>query len=167
MSDDFLQSLDHLAMGTRLKRAGVALQGETQKWLQANGCDIPSAHLPVLTALDRKGATSIGVLTRMLGIAQPGVSRMVEQLAAGGWVNSQTDPKDRRIREIQLTEKGQAFVDTASRTLWPVIESTVAQLFTGLVGPFMDQLSVLEGRLASGDLEDSFHNARVEPAEPA
>jgi DNA-binding MarR family transcriptional regulator len=92
MSDDFLQSLNHLAMGTRLKRAGIALQAETQKWLQANGCDIPTAHLPVITALDRMGATSVGVLAQMLGIAQPGVSRMVEQLIAGGWMRSDTDP---------------------------------------------------------------------------
>jgi DNA-binding MarR family transcriptional regulator len=167
MNDDYLQSLDHLAMGTRLKRAGVALQGETQKWLRANGCDIPSAHLPVITALDRKGPTSIGVLTRMLGIAQPGVSRMVEQLTAGGWVSSRTDPRDRRIREIQLTEKGQAFVDTASLTLWPVIDSAVARLCAGLVGPFMSQLSVLEDRLASGKLEGNFRDAQAEPVEPS
>jgi len=162
MSDDFLQSLNHLAMGTRLKRAGVALQSEAQKWLQANGCDIPSAHLPVITALDRMGATSIGVLARMLGIAQPGVSRMVEQLVAGGWVRSETDPKDRRIREIQLTDKGRTFAAEASRSLWPVVEKAVARVCAGLSGPFMSQLTTLENRLATDALEASFRSAQAD-----
>lgn len=162
MSNDFLQSLDYLAMGTRLKRAGIALQAETQKWLQANGCEIPSAHLPVITALDKVGATSIGVLARMLGIAQPGVSRMVDQLVAGGWLRSETDPKDRRIREIQLTGKGRAFAAEASRSLWPVVEEVVAHLCAGLSGPFISQLTTLENRLAAETLGASFQSVQAD-----
>ena len=166
-NNDYLQSLSHLAMGTRLKRAGIAMQAETQKWLRDNDCEIASAHLPVISALDRMGHASIGELARRLGIAQPGVSRMVDQLVAAGWVSSDPDLEDRRIRAVELTDKGRAFADEASRTLWPVIERAVARLCSGLSGSFLDQVTELEDRLAEGALQGHLLEAQADREQPA
>jgi DNA-binding MarR family transcriptional regulator len=155
MSDDLLQSLGHLALGSRMKRAGVALQAVSQKWLLLQGCEIPATHMPVIAALHRRGAVSVGALAQMLGIAQPGVSRMVDLLAAKGWVVSEASATDRRVRELMLTDAGKAVAANAEQTLWPVIDAAVAELCEGLSGPFLAQMSEIEARLTDGALTRS------------
>ena len=159
MPDDFLQSLNHLALGTRLKRAGIALQAATQQWLQAQGCSIPATHMPVIAALYRHGSLSTGALAQMLGIAQPGVSRMVEQLVADGWLVSETDTGDRRVRAIRLSTAGRTFAAEADRTLWPAIDAAVARLCADLSGSFLAQLTGFEDQLNGDALARSFHLA--------
>jgi DNA-binding MarR family transcriptional regulator len=152
VNDDLLQSLGHLALGSRMKRAGVALQAVSQKWLLEQGCEIPATHMPVIAALHRRDTVTVGVLAQMLGIAQPGVSRMVDQMVARGWVISTADARDRRVRALSLTNAGKALAEAAERSLWPAIDGAVAALCSDLSGPFLAQMTEIETRLADGAL---------------
>ena len=151
--NDFLGSLGYLALGSRLKRAGTLLQTATQNWLQAAGCDVPAAHMPLLAALDRAGSVSLGTVVDMLGVAQPGVSRMADSLQAAGWITVTTDLADKRVRILALTPAGQTLVAEAKVSLWPVVQAAVGELCTGLTGPFAAQLSDLERKLSAGAFE--------------
>ena len=156
MSDDFLQSLGVLALGTRLKRAGGQIQAATQAWLDARGFPVAATHMPVLAALDRYDALPVGTLAAMLGQAQPGVTRMTTQLEADGWLASRAHEGDGRVRVVALTPAGRDLVREAGETLWPHIARAVSGLCEGLGegGPdgFAGQLGALEDRLAAGRL---------------
>jgi len=151
--EDFVASFGHTALGTRLKRSGMAMQAVAQKWLQTQGCELPSAQMPVLAALHFHGPRSTGELAQLLVIAQPGVSRLIDQMEKGGWVVSSVADADRRVRRIALSDTGEALATRAAEALWPVIDAAVTELCGEFEGSFIDQISALEDRLASGALE--------------
>jgi len=155
MTDDFLGSLGHLALGSRLKRAGTLLQSATHTWLRVHGCDVPAGQLPLMAALDETGATSLGALADMLGIAQPGVTRMADSLEAAGWIRTAPEIGDRRIRILELTPQGRDLVAGAKKDLWPVLKDAVSGLCADLEGPLTRQLAGLEAKLSAGAFEDA------------
>jgi len=152
LAEDVLSALGHLALGSRLKRVGERLQSETQAILSDAGLDFPAAQFPILAALDRLGPLSIGELAAALGVAQPGVTRMIGKIEAEGLVRTRAGPDDRRIRIVSLTPSGRRLVDRAKRTAWPLIEAAVADACLGLSGPLLVQIAGLEDALAARPL---------------
>jgi DNA-binding MarR family transcriptional regulator len=145
-SGDIVASLGHLTLGSRLKRLGERLQGETTRFIQAQGIDLPSSWFPLLAALDR-GEATVGELAEALGVSQPGVTRSVANLAGIGLVQVATGDADRRRRTVRLTGEGAALVGRARRELWPRIDAAVAEACAGLEGSLLEQVGVLERRL--------------------
>lgn len=47
-----------------------------------------------------------GVLAELLGLEGPSLGRLLEQLAAGGFIERREDPADRRARTLHLTDAG-------------------------------------------------------------
>lgn len=149
MVTDIVRELGHLALGSRLKRLGERLQAQTQVVLAEADVSVPASHFPVLAALDRLGPLSVGELAQAVGISQPGVSRMLENLRADGLVTSQRSKGDRRLRPIVLTKGGQQLIARAKQLTWPRIEAAVAEACAGAAGPLLAQLSALEEALAA------------------
>jgi DNA-binding MarR family transcriptional regulator len=152
MVTDIVRELGHLALGSRLKRLGERLQAQTQAVLAEAGISLPSSHFPVLVALDRLGPLSVGELAEAVGISQPGVSRMLENLQSDGFVASQRLKGDRRLRPIVLTKAGRQLLARAKQLTWPRIEAAVADACAGASGPLLAQLSALEEALAAAPL---------------
>ena len=158
MTDDFLGSLGHLALGSRLKRAGTLIQAATQAWMREKGCEMPGAQMLVLAALDDVGRAPLGTIADLLGIAQPGVSRMVANLKTAGLVGSVPDVADGRVWLLELTADGRRVVEEGKRTWWAVVQQSVADLCDDLDGPLIEQLTALEDKLASGDYARSLED---------
>jgi DNA-binding MarR family transcriptional regulator len=148
---DIVRELGHLTLGSRLKRLGERLQAQTQVVLAEADISLPASHFPVLAALDRLGPLSVGELAQSVGISQPGVSRMLENLQSEGFVTSQRRTGDRRLRPIVLTKAGQQLIARAKLT-WPRIEAAVAEACAGASGSLLAQLSALEDALAAAPL---------------
>jgi DNA-binding MarR family transcriptional regulator len=157
MVEDVVKDFGHLTLGTRLKRLGERLQAQTQLLLEEASLDVPASHFPVLGALDRLGALSVGELTEALGVSQPGVTRMLDKLEVEGLVQSVQSEDDRRVRSIALSKSGRQVVTRAKRTAWPLIEAAVADACTGAARPILAVLAALETSLAEVPL-----NARAE-----
>jgi DNA-binding MarR family transcriptional regulator len=145
--DDALRALGYLALGSRLKRVGEHLQQQTQEILESFGISLTAAHFPVLAALDRAGPMSIGALTQALGIAQPGVTRFVNTLAAQGLVDVELDGEDRRMRVIALSAEGRRLVGRAKKLVWPAVERAVVDASSFAPGSLLDQITKLEAAL--------------------
>lgn len=160
MTPDIVRDLGHLTLGTRLKRLGERLQAQTQELLAASAIDLPAAFCPVLAALDRLGPSNVGQLTRALGVTQPGVTRLLDRLEADGWVKSQPEAGDRRVRTLALTKAGRDLVARARRVAWPRIEAAVADACAGPPGTLLARLAALEDALAAAPL-----TARVQSGE--
>lgn len=144
--EDVVRELGLLPLGTRLKRIGDRLQADTQEIM--NGFDLPlsAAQFPYLAALDRLGPLGIGELSQALGVAQPGVTRSINQLANLGFVEVVPVSGDQRRRVIALSEKGRKVVAKAKDEIWPRIEAAVADL----CGESSTALLVLLGALEDG-----------------
>jgi DNA-binding MarR family transcriptional regulator len=151
MVADVVRELGHLTLGSRLKRMGERLQAQTQVVLGEAGIELPASHFPILAALDRLGPLTVGELAQAVGVSQPGVSRMLENLQSEGFVSSQRPKGDRRLRPIVLTKAGQQLIARAKLT-WPRIEAAVAEACAGATGPLLAQLSALEEALAAAPL---------------
>lgn len=146
--EDVVRELGHLSLGTRLRRIGETLQGQTQAVLAARGFEQPAAHFPLLAALDRLGPLSVGELSQAVGVSQPVVTRSLRGLEDENLVESQAAEQDRRVRRVALSRAGQALVRRAQREAWPAIEAAVAQACAGLEGDLLTQLAALEDALA-------------------
>jgi DNA-binding MarR family transcriptional regulator len=161
MTEDVVQTLGYLTLGSRLKRLGERLQGQTQVVLTMADIDVPAAQLPALAALDRLGPLSIGDLSKALGVAQPGVTRITANLETAGLVSSRRKTGDRRVSTIALTARGRRLVERSKRTLWPAIDAAVAQACAGLSGPLLAQLKALEEALAAVPLAARTQHVRA------
>lgn len=152
MVEDVVKELGHLSLGTRLKRIGETLQAQTQAVLVAHGFEQPAAYFPLLAALDRLGALSVGELSQAVGVSQPVVTRSLRGLEDDGLVESGAAEEDRRVRRVALSRKGRGLVQRAQREAWPAIEAAVVQACAGLSGDLLTQLAALEDALEEAPL---------------
>ncbi len=152
MVTDIVGELGYLTLGSRLKRLGERLQAQTQVLLAAADIGLPASHCPLLAALDRLGPLSVGELAQAVGVSQPGVSRMLENLQSDGFVMSQRLKGDRRLRPIVLTKAGRQLIARSKELAWPRVEAAVADACAGASGPLLAQLSALEEALAAAPL---------------
>jgi DNA-binding MarR family transcriptional regulator len=147
--EDVVKELGYLALGTRLKRLGERLQAQTQVLIEDADVDLPASHFPLLVALDRLGAMSVGELTGTLGTSQPGVTRLLDKLEAEGLVRSTQSLDDKRVRTIALSKSGRQLISRSKRTAWPLIEAAVADACAGPTRPLLAALAALEEALAA------------------
>lgn len=150
MEQDLIRALGHLTLGTRLKRLGDRMQQQTQTVLATQDIHVPAAQLPLLAALDRLGSASIGTLAQVLGVTQPGVTRLVGKLEHAGMLEATAAGNDRRVRTIRLTPAGQNLVARAKATAWPMIEAAVIDLCGA--DPVLPILATLEEALEAKPL---------------
>ncbi len=87
------------------------------------------SQVSTLFRLYHHGPGSVNKLADHLGITMAGVSQLLDQLIETGYIHRSTDPTDRRVKLIALTEKGVAAVETSMRARHSWINDLVI-LFT-------------------------------------
>ncbi len=82
----------------------------------------------VLQALDNQGALTMGELASILRVRVPTASKAVTRLAVLGFVERQSDGKDRRSVRVTLTQKG---TTTSARisSIWEKVETDMVAGF--------------------------------------
>jgi DNA-binding MarR family transcriptional regulator len=81
----------------------------------------------VLNALaEQEGLTQSELAERLL-VSPPTISNSLERMATAGWIVRRSDPDDRRVSRVYLTDAGRVLQDAAS-SLWHDME---AQTFAG------------------------------------
>jgi DNA-binding MarR family transcriptional regulator len=103
------------------KDAAIARIMEAQRRFQvaiARGPSNPWFSLPVtmpqlkiLIALRLNGPAGAHELAQMMGVSPATMTGIVDRLVAAGHVTRREDPKDRRVRRIELTAEGTALMD--------------------------------------------------------
>jgi DNA-binding MarR family transcriptional regulator len=153
MTEDIVRAFGLLTLGTRLKRIGERLQGDTQRIIDSRGAAIQASHYPFLAALDRLGPLTIGELAEAVGITQPGATRAIALLVRHGMLRARPGRDDQRQRIVTLTPKGRRQVEIGKAEVWPKIEAAVVDLCRGLSGPLLDQLAAIEDGLTERPLD--------------
>jgi len=78
--------------------------------------DLSLSQVNALFRLYHHGASSVNDLANHLGITTAAVSQLLDPLIVGVLVLRSENPKDRRMKLIALTEKGQAMVEKSMNT---------------------------------------------------
>lgn len=156
---DIVRELGLLTLGSRLKRLGERLQAQTQELLSQQPLEAPASHQPLLAALAREGALTVGELVQMLGVSQPGVTRQLGKLQSAGLVQALPSAGDLRLRRMCLSPAGEAYVAQARAAAWPAIEAAVADACDGHGERLLALIDALEDALAEQPLA-----ARTAPA---
>jgi len=73
-----------------------------------NQTSITPGGMYVLGTLKRHGTLSMTEIGKYLSMPKPHVTVIIDKLIEEGYVERQSDPKDRRVVNILLTEKGSA-----------------------------------------------------------
>lgn len=106
-SDDF----EAPPVAVLLRRPAVLIRHEIMAGLQAAGFDdILPAHLGVFQYPGPDGQRP-GVLAVRTRASKQAMNHLLHQLEAGGYIQRETHPQDRRTRVVRLTERGWAAVD--------------------------------------------------------
>jgi DNA-binding MarR family transcriptional regulator/ribosomal protein S18 acetylase RimI-like enzyme len=149
-SRDVLADEGGVMLGSRLRRLGERLQAGAEQ--AARDCGLPTvpAQMPVLTALWRHGALTIGETAERTGVSQPAITRLAAQLASMGLVEVR-DGADRRVRLLRLSEAGEATMRHAETALWPRLRAAVAEACD--IDALLAHVAALEAALAERPLD--------------
>src|SRR5262245_39228630 len=109
-SEDFLDELGALALGSRLKRLGDRMMAEASRTYRSFGHDVQPKWFGLLALLHRDGPVGVVQAARRLGLTQPAVSQFCRDLEERGWIELRSDAGDARKRRIELTGRGRAGV---------------------------------------------------------
>jgi DNA-binding MarR family transcriptional regulator len=93
--------------------------------IEEAGISIDRALFPLLVRIERRGPMGIGELADLAGRDYTTVSRQVTKLEGLGLVTRQVSPRDGRVSEATVTEKGKAMTDALDaareRLAWPIL----------------------------------------------
>jgi DNA-binding MarR family transcriptional regulator len=93
----------------------------------------------ILVALAEEEGLAQAELAEKLLVRPPTISNSLERMETAGWIARRSDPDDRRISRVYLTEAGRELLDTVA-SIWYDLE---AQTFAGLTSEQRDLLSRL------------------------
>ncbi len=152
MLGDVVTLHGELFLGSRLRRLAETMQADVARIAETAGLPVQPSQYPLLATLDRYGPQTIGALTEALRLSQPTVTRAVSRLVVIGLVDVSRLGRDQRHKTISLTPAGEAALLRSKLAVWPQVAGAVASVLDGLDGPLLDQISVIEARLAETSL---------------
>jgi DNA-binding MarR family transcriptional regulator len=95
--DEVLSSLTLAFL--QLERSGKCCHGVTLS--QCHAMDL----------LAKKGKLTMNELSRQMGLAKSTMTRIVNTMVREGWIEQVKDPSDRRLVNVQLTQKGKRMAE--------------------------------------------------------
>lgn len=157
-SQDFLDELGELALGSRLKRLSDRLMADASQVYKNCGHVIQPKWFALLALLHKRDEVSIVKASELLGLSQPAVSQFVKEMIKEGLVTTAPSPKDSRRKFISLTEHGRLTVENM-KFMWRAVDLAAKELCGEVSANFFDSIKEFEKKLSSSSL--SQRTARI------
>lgn len=77
-------------------------------FIRANNLNFP--RMMILFRLAHKEPCSVSDIGKHMDISSPAASQLLDKLVEAGYISRTENPEDRRIRNIEITERGHAVV---------------------------------------------------------
>ncbi|HEX5494171.1 MAG TPA: MarR family transcriptional regulator [Mycobacteriales bacterium] len=132
-----------------LERLAAALVGSirlVRRLVPADGISLTG--LSTLSALDRAGASRVGVLADSEHLTQPAMTQLVSRLAAQGLVERHPDPGDGRVVLVTLTATGRQLLASRKTARARALAGRMRMLDDGERAALATALPALEHLLA-------------------
>jgi DNA-binding MarR family transcriptional regulator len=127
------------ALGLLMRRAHDRAADRLGTAVHPQGIEL--RHFAVMIELANRSPQSQKELGDRVGRDTAGMVRVIDDLEALGYAERKPHPTDRRIRAVQLTERGLAAFDEAHREATPIAEELTAHLGPGEAEQLMDLLT--------------------------
>ncbi|MFX1364082.1 MAG: MarR family winged helix-turn-helix transcriptional regulator [Promethearchaeota archaeon] len=87
--------------------------------------DISMPQIGALIRIYRKGSCNVSVIGIELGISSAAASQLLHRMVQLGLIDRSEDPNDRRIKNLNLTQKGLEFLNECFRTSYKWFEDLI------------------------------------------
>jgi len=118
----------------------------------------------VLNHLFRNDGATQSELAVILDVEKPSLGRLLDRLEAKRWIRRESDPGDRRIRRVYLTEEVQPAIKAMRAAAAEVRREALAGLPAEDQDRFVDILLAIKGNLARSDNGGNGNGARRKKA---
>lgn len=120
--------IDDLDLPTLVSLVGAAVDRRVLDSLTAAGIHgLRTGHGYVIQRLVA-GPSTVSEIGKAVGVSQQAVSKIVHELVALGYVESSTDPSDRRRHPLVLTARGRIAVATAREGRMTLHDEVIEQV---------------------------------------
>ncbi len=115
------------------------------RYVKTRGLTIPQMF--ALRYIFYKGTCNISDIARELGVSSAAVSQMLNRLVDQGYIVRREDPRDRRNKQLILTDKGRAALEesAAAQSRW--LTEVAEKLTEEEKANILEALNVLEEKL--------------------
>lgn len=124
---DFLDELEELALGTRLKRLSERMLTDASNVYKAFNIDIQPKWFSLLALIDKRQTINVVEASMLLGLSQPAISQFTRQLEKAGLITSAICENDSRKRVLRLTDNGQQQVQKM-QPMWQAVNQAAKEL---------------------------------------
>jgi MarR family transcriptional regulator for hemolysin len=114
----------------------------------------------VLNHLFRNDGATQSELAVILEVEKPSLGSLLDRLEAKGWIRRESDPGDRRIKRVYLTEEVQPAIKAMRAAAAEVRREALAGLPQEDHDRFVDILLAIKGNLARSDNGGNGNGAR-------
>lgn len=166
-NNDFLDELQELALGSRLKRLSDRMMSDASAVYKELGFDLQPKWFTLLALLHRKKEITVVQAAQHLGLSQPAISQFSSQLVNRGIISSETSSEDARRRVLKLTSKGSKLTQEM-QPLWQAVESAAKELCHEAENDFYTSIKKCEEALNRKSLLErslAFYHAQTDELE--
>lgn len=118
-----------LDMAGHLIRRLHQISGQTfQQHMEKSSYDLTPVQFATMQALQQNPCIEQAQVASMIAYDRATIGGVIDRLEQKGYVSRQVSRKDRRAREVSLTQKGQHAVNE----IYPVVEKLQIQILDGL-----------------------------------
>ncbi|MEZ4575417.1 MAG: bifunctional helix-turn-helix transcriptional regulator/GNAT family N-acetyltransferase [Vampirovibrionales bacterium] len=157
---DFLDSLQELALATRLKQLSEQFIGAWTMVYQTQSVPFEPSWFLVMMVLSHFESLSLVAMADHLKVSHSAVSQLVSELTKQGLVTTQADPKDKRKRLVGLTDEGRRVVEILT-PVWADMQQVIRELILSTGYDLMDVLGKTEKALETYPLSNRFYDQLV------
>lgn len=108
-----MSSTQRLDFGVLLNVAFVSFKEDLDADLAAAGFDDIGTSFGYVFRLLSEAPCNLSELASHLGMSSPGALKVVDDMVAKGYVSRSADADDRRVKRLELTDRGRAALDRA------------------------------------------------------
>ena len=125
-------------------RAAAAMYDLVALFVRLTPRQLTLTSISTLATLYRKGPRRITELAASEGVTQPTVTSLVTSLERAGFVERRSDPADRRVVMVAITEAGAAFLRARHEANAQAIVRAMAELSSDEVATLVSAVPVIE-----------------------
>ncbi len=136
-------------MGGALRLAVLRLSRRLRQVASPGGVTL--SQMSAMTVVARHGEVTLGELAALERVAPPSMTRIAARLEENGWLERRSDPGDRRVTRVALSQSGMELVEGNRRRGDAFISARMAGLSQDEIEILGRAIPILE-RIASQDL---------------
>jgi len=140
---NLITEMGAFTFASRLMRLSERLKSEVSTVYHSCGMDFDDHWFLVGYMLSERPSMTVADMASQLGVAQPRLTRMIEEMITHGLVRLELDPKDSGQKLISLTDDGEETV-VELKKIWQAVGEATAELISEAHPELLEALTKME-----------------------